>query len=85
MTGFCWSGRTTWMYAVQNPAVKVAVAWYGPLARSDHPGDKTALEVAGRIKAASNENQEVVVYPEAPHAFHADFRPSCCQAAAEDG
>jgi dienelactone hydrolase len=40
------------MYAAHNPAVKAAVAWYGPVARSYHPGDKSALDVAGRIKAA---------------------------------
>ena len=22
VTGFCWGGRTTWMYAARNPAVK---------------------------------------------------------------
>ena len=48
----CWGGRTTLMYAAHNPGVKAAVAWYGPVARSYHPGDKTALDVAGRIKAA---------------------------------
>lgn len=52
ITGFCWGGRTTLMYAAHNPGVKAAVAWYGPVARSYHPGDKTALEVAGRIKGA---------------------------------
>ena len=48
ITGFGWGGRTTLMYAAHNPAVKAAVAWYGPVARSYHPGDKTALEVAGK-------------------------------------
>lgn len=31
ITGFCWGGRTTWMYAAHNPQVKAGVAWYGPL------------------------------------------------------
>jgi carboxymethylenebutenolidase len=30
-------------------------------------------------------NSEIVVYPEAPHAFHADYRPSYRQSDAEDG
>lgn len=51
ITGFCWGGRTTWMYTAHNPAVKAAVAWYGPVARSYHAGDKTALDVAAKIKA----------------------------------
>ncbi len=52
ITGFCWGGRTTLMYAAHDPNVAAAVAWYGPTARAYHTGDKTALEVAGNIKAA---------------------------------
>ncbi len=112
ITGFCWGGRTTLMYAAHNPGVKAAVAWYGPVARSYHPGDKTPLEVAGRIKAAvlglygaadggipndtvekmrdalkaaGNTRSEFVLYPDMPHAFHADYRPSYRKQAAEDG
>lgn len=38
ITGFCWGGRITWMYAAYNPDVKAGAAWYGRLV-----GDKTAL------------------------------------------
>ena len=31
ITGFCWGGRVTWLYAAHNPAVKAGVAWYGRL------------------------------------------------------
>ena len=31
VTGFCWGGRATWLYAAHNPKVKAAVAWYGIL------------------------------------------------------
>ncbi|MBC3934722.1 dienelactone hydrolase family protein [Undibacterium sp. CY7W] len=31
ITGFCWGGRITWMYAAHNPAIKAGVAWYGRL------------------------------------------------------
>jgi carboxymethylenebutenolidase len=31
ITGFCWGGRITWLYAAHNKAVKAAVAWYGRL------------------------------------------------------
>ena len=51
ITGFCWGGRTTLMYSAHNPNVKAAVPWYGPVARSYYPGDKTALDVAAQIKA----------------------------------
>lgn len=31
ITGFCWGGRIVWLYAAHSPALKAAVAWYGPL------------------------------------------------------
>lgn len=38
ITGFCWGGRITWLYAAHNPKVKAGVAWYGRLV-----GEKTTL------------------------------------------
>jgi carboxymethylenebutenolidase len=38
ITGFCWGGRITWLYAAHNPKVKAGVAWYGRLV-----GDKSEL------------------------------------------
>ncbi|SFH98301.1 carboxymethylenebutenolidase [Collimonas sp. OK307] len=38
ITGFCWGGRITWLYAAHNPKVKAAAAWYGRLV-----GDKNEL------------------------------------------
>jgi len=32
VTGFCWGGRQTWLYAAHNPRLRAGVAWYGPLA-----------------------------------------------------
>ena len=32
ITGFCWGGRVTWLYAAHNPKLKAGVAWYGRLA-----------------------------------------------------
>jgi carboxymethylenebutenolidase len=51
VTGFCWGGRQTWLYAAHNPALKAGVAWYGPLAypksesRPENPPD-----VIGKLK-----------------------------------
>jgi carboxymethylenebutenolidase len=42
---------------------------------------KAALAQGGEAAKAS----EFVVYPDAPHAFHADYRPSYRKAAADDG
>jgi carboxymethylenebutenolidase len=52
ITGFCWGGRITWLYAAHNPKLKAGVAWYGRVL-----GDKTdnqpahPLDVAAKIKA----------------------------------
>ena len=43
----------------------------------------TQLEAA--LKAAGNTRCEIVVYPDTPHAFYADYRPSYRKAAADDG
>ena len=112
ITGFCWGGRIVLMYAAHNPNLTAAVAWYGPTARSYHAGDKTALDVAGQIKApvlglyggadggipndtvekmgaalkaAGNTRSEMVIFPNMPHAFYADYRPSYRKEAADDG
>jgi carboxymethylenebutenolidase len=31
ITGFCWGGRVTWIYAAHNPKIRAGVAWYGRL------------------------------------------------------
>lgn len=52
ITGFCWGGRITWLYAAHNPAVKAGVAWYGRLV-----GESTAItpqhpvDIAPTLKA----------------------------------
>lgn len=51
ITGFCWGGRITWLYAAHQPALKAAVAWYGRLHGTPtalHP--RSPLDVAGELK-----------------------------------
>lgn len=49
------------------------------------------LDTVDKMKAAlaagsaAAKRSEFVIYPDAPHAFHADYRPSYVKAAAEDG
>jgi carboxymethylenebutenolidase len=43
--------------------------------------DVREAEAAAR---AAGETVEIVVYPDAPHGFHADYRPSYREAAAKD-
>jgi carboxymethylenebutenolidase len=31
VTGFCWGGRMTWLFADNQPKLRAAVAWYGPV------------------------------------------------------
>jgi len=117
LTGFCWGGRITWLYAAHASAaaLKAGVAWYGRLV-----GDKGAvtprnpIDVAGEIKApvlglyggrddgipqdsvaqmrtalaggsAAAKRSEIKVYPDAGHAFFADYRPSYRADDAADG
>jgi carboxymethylenebutenolidase len=47
ITGFCWGGRITWLYAAHNPKIKAGVAWYGRLL-----GDHTALTPKNPIDIA---------------------------------
>ena len=110
ITGFCWGGRIVWMYAAHNPQAKAAVAWYGPVARTYHAGDRTAQDVVPGIRAAvlglyggadpgipnettaaleaamkkARKTVEIVTYPDTPHAFFADYRPSYRKEASED-
>jgi carboxymethylenebutenolidase len=46
---------------------------------------KDALAAAGAKGNTAAKASEFVVYPQAPHAFHADYRPSYRKDAAEDG
>jgi carboxymethylenebutenolidase len=55
ITGFCWGGRITWLYAAHNPKVKAGAAWYGRLV-----GDKSALTPAHPIDIAANLNVPVL-------------------------
>ena len=46
---------------------------------------KDGLAEAGAKGNKAAQASEFVVYPQAPHAFHADYRPSYRKDAAEDG
>ena len=48
------------------------------------PKPEDAKRFGELLKQAGNNNVEIVVYPEAGHAFHADYRPSYRAAAAAD-
>jgi len=51
VTGFCRGGRQTWLYAMHNPHLRAAVAWYGPLKGATSPiQPHTVLDLVTEIK-----------------------------------
>ena len=55
---------------------------FGELDQNPKPDD--AKKFGDLVKQAGNQNVEIVVYPGAPHGFHADYRPSYKPEAAAD-
>jgi carboxymethylenebutenolidase len=111
VTGFCWGGRITWLYAAHNQNVKAGGAWYGRLVGAASPMNPThPMDVVDKINApvlglyggadqgipndtvekmrealkAKGKKSEIILYPDTPHAFHADYRPSFRKEQAED-
>lgn len=115
ITGFCWGGRITWMYAAHNPKVDAGAAWYGRVAPTpnspvNEAQPKTPVDHAKDLKVPvlglyggldkgipldgvqrmqdelkkGKSGSEIVVFPNADHGFHADYRPSYNREASED-
>jgi carboxymethylenebutenolidase len=52
ITGFCWGGRITWLYAAHNPNLKAGVAWYGRLGGAGNSlTPKQPLDLVPAIRA----------------------------------
>lgn len=116
ITGFCWGGRISWLYAAHNPQIKAAVAWYGRVVgAANEVTPKNPIDLAGALKGpvlglyggqdlgipqasleqmrsalaasgnAASLASTIHVYPDAPHAFNADYRPSYRAPEAADG
>jgi len=50
ITGFCWGGRITWLYAAHNPSIKAGVAWYGRLMGDTNANfPRHPIDVAGTL------------------------------------
>ncbi len=47
--------------------------------------NETIYRMMAALQTAGNKQSELVLYKDAPHAFHADYRPSYRKEAAEDG
>jgi carboxymethylenebutenolidase len=115
ITGFCWGGRSVWLYAAHRKDLKAGVAWYGKFTgEKNHLRPRQPLDIGAELNApvlglyggkdqnipqtdvdamkkllgggnAAARASEIVVYPQAGHAFLADYRPSYEPQAAADG
>ncbi len=51
ITGFCWGGNITWMYAAHNPKLKAGVAWYGKVSGDKKPDQPLfPLDIANDLR-----------------------------------
>ncbi|MFJ1254605.1 dienelactone hydrolase family protein [Cupriavidus sp. CuC1] len=51
ITGFCWGGRITWLYAAHSQQIKAGVAWYGQLVGEPTPiKPRNPIDLAGQLK-----------------------------------
>ncbi len=106
VTGFCWGGRITWLYAAHNPKVKAGGAWYGrvvptPNSPVNAMQPTTPFDYAKELRVPvlglyggldrgipldgvqrmqdelkkGKSNSAIIVFPNADHGFHADYRP----------
>lgn len=115
ITGFCWGGRTVWLYSAHNPKVKAGAAWYGRLVQTAnsplnplqpqnpiHFARELKVPVIGlyggldtgipldTVQRMQDElkkgksGSEIIVFPNAKHGFHADYRDAYNKEASED-
>jgi carboxymethylenebutenolidase len=113
VTGFCWGGGVTLLFASMYKDTRAAVSWYGAITRAlkDEPKPIAPIDVAAEIPCpvlllysgvdqgipvadvekmeaalkAAGRPVEKVIYPDAPHGFLADYRPTYRADAAKDG
>ena len=91
--GVAWYGRLVAAgKAALQPAYPVELAPHLKVpVRGLYGGQDASIPVAhvedmrAALKAAGNTSSEIIIYPEAPHAFYADYRPNYRKEAAEDG
>ncbi len=92
--GVAWYGRLVGAASTLTPKqpVDIAANLHGPVLGLYGGQDSgIPLDTVDKMKAAlaagsgAAKRSEFVVYPDAPHAFHADYRPSFRTDAAEDG
>lgn len=92
--GVAWYGRLIGQASALQPKhpVDIAAALHGPvLGLYGEKDTGIPLDTVDKMKAAlaggsaAARRSQFQIYPDAPHAFHADYRPTFRQTAAEDG
>jgi len=89
--GVAWYGPVARAYAAgDKAAIELAPRIKAPmlgLYGADDGGipNDTLEQMRMALKAAGNTRSEIVLYPDTPHAFFADYRPSYRRAQADDG
>ena len=94
--GVAWYGKLTppkpgqplaedrkWPVDVAGELKCPVLGLYGGLDKGIPASDIDAMRAA--LKAAGRNDCEIIVYPDAEHGFHADYRPSYNEKAAKDG
>ncbi|HKI97646.1 MAG TPA: dienelactone hydrolase family protein [bacterium] len=90
--GVAWYGRmTNWGSGSLHPhnPIDLATQMHAPVlglyGGQDGSISAEQIEAMQAALRKAGKTAEFVVYPDAPHAFHADYRPSYREAAAKDG
>ncbi|WP_263971659.1 dienelactone hydrolase family protein [Leptolyngbya ohadii] len=89
--GVAWYGRLVGQSTQLQPKFPLDVAGVlkapvlGLYGGKDDGIPLSSVDQMKQALTAANSSSEIIVYPDAPHGFHADYRPSYRQADAEDG
>nr|MBA2548056.1 dienelactone hydrolase family protein [Burkholderiaceae bacterium] len=89
--GVAWYGPTVRSYhpgdrTAVDVAAQIKVPLLGLFGGVDAGIPNETVDEFGRaLKSAGNVLSQIVIYPEAGHAFHADYRPGYRKDAADDG
>ncbi len=89
--GVAWYGRLVGMADELHPKHPIDVAGelkapvLGLYGGQDQGIPLETVEQMREALAKANNPSKIIVYPDAPHGFHADYRPSYRKEAAEDG
>ena len=81
--GVAWYGRLGGLIERAGELKAPVLGLYGGKDQGIPLADVEAMRAA--LKAAGKTGSDIHVYPDAPHGFHADYRPSYVEADARDG